>query len=50
MYQGQPVDENKKEFALGLNKGGFILFIALLFVCLPMCWLPWVIESTKAQR
>lgn len=39
----------QEAFALGLNLGGFILFIALLFVCLPICWLPWVIDSCKAN-
>jgi len=39
-----------KEMALGLNQAGFILFIVLLFVCLPLCWLPFVIDSCKADR
>ena len=37
-----------EHFALGLNMGGFILFIVLIFVCLPLCWLPWVISGCKA--
>jgi hypothetical protein len=44
------ISGDKKEFALGLNTGGFVLFIVLLFLCLPLCWLPWVIESTRANR
>ncbi len=39
-----------EEFAMGLNMGGFILFIVLIFVCLPLCWLPWVIDGCKASR
>lgn len=39
----------QEPFALGLTLGGFILFIALLFVCLPLCWLPWVLDSCKAN-
>lgn len=39
-----------EHFALGLNMGGFILFIVLIFVCLPLCWLPWVIDSCKAPK
>ena len=39
-----------EEFALGLNTGGFVLFIALLFVCLPLCWLPWVITGCKPTQ
>ena len=38
-----------KEMALGLNQGGFILFIVLLFVCLPLCWIPFIIDSCKAD-
>jgi len=41
---------DKREVALGLNLGGFILFIVLLFVCLPLCLLPWVLDSTNASR
>ena len=38
-----------EHFALGLNLGGFILFIALIFICLPLCWLPFVISGCKAS-
>lgn len=34
----------------GLNKQGVILFIVLLIVCLPLCWLPWVIDSMKGAH
>ncbi len=43
------MSEANQEFALGLNKNGFIIFIVLLLVCLPLCWLPWVIGSCKAN-
>lgn len=39
-----------KEAFLGLNQNGLIIFIILLLVCLPLCWLPWVIESCKAAE
>ena len=39
-----------KEMFLGLNQSGLILFIVLVVVCLPLCWLPWVISSTKAKK
>ncbi|MBT3378131.1 MAG: hypothetical protein HN742_33625 [Lentisphaerae bacterium] len=39
--------EGAEAFA-GLNKNGLIVFIILLLVCLPLCWLPWVIDSLKA--
>ncbi len=47
-----PINEvltSKQEAALGLTTGGLILFIVLLLVCLPLCWLPWVIDSTRAR-
>lgn len=34
----------------GLNKQGVILFIVLIFLCLPLCWLPWVIDSMKGNE
>ena len=46
----QNVLTSKREFALGLTTGGFILFIVLLVMCLPLCWLPWVIDDLKAKR
>lgn len=39
-----------KEVFAGLNQTGLIVFIILLVVCLPLCWLPWVIGSTKAAE
>jgi hypothetical protein len=38
--------QGKAVFA-GLNQNGMILFIVLIFVCTPLCWLPWVIDSMK---
>ena len=38
-----------KEFFLGLNQTGGILFIILLIVCLPLCWIPFVIDSMKSD-
>ena len=43
MPQGQNV------FA-GLNKQGVIVFIILLLLCLPLCWLPWVIDSMRGAH
>ena len=39
-----------KEVFLGLNQTGVIVFIILLVVCLPLCWLPFVIGSCKAAE
>lgn len=38
------------EVFAGLNKNGLIVFIILLLVCLPLCWLPWVLKATKATK
>ena len=35
--------------ALGLNGDGLMVFIILLLMCLPLCWLPWVISSLRAD-
>ena len=37
------------EGTLGLNKDGIILFIILLIVCIPLCWLPWTISSMRVN-
>ena len=28
---------------------GLIVFIVLLFVCAPTCWIPWVVDSMKGD-
>ena len=33
--------------ASGLNQTGLILFIVLILFCLPLCWLPFIIDSCK---
>lgn len=38
------------EVALGLNKNGFIVFILLVFICLPLCWIPFIVDSMKAAN
>src|SRR5690349_1342947 len=51
LRQNSPVitgtNPNAEVFA-GLNQSGLILFIILVLMCLPLCWLPWVIGSCKA--
>ncbi|MDP6958643.1 MAG: hypothetical protein QF645_07490 [Planctomycetota bacterium] len=39
-----------KEVFIGLNQNGFILFLVLLFFCLPLCWIPFLIDSMKAAE
>jgi hypothetical protein len=53
LRQNSPVivggaNPNAEVFA-GLNQTGLILFIVLLLTCLPLCWLPWVIQSCKVR-
>jgi hypothetical protein len=38
-----------EEVALGLNQTGLIVFIILLFVCIPLCWIPFVVDSMKGN-
>ena len=38
-----------KEVFLGLNQTGVITFIVLLLVCLPLCWIPFLIDSMKSD-
>jgi hypothetical protein len=38
-----------KEMFLGLNQNGLIAFIVILVVCFPLCWIPWLIDSCKAD-
>lgn len=42
-YQGAPIIEKK------LSSGGWILFVVLLLFCLPLCWLPFVIDGCKEE-
>jgi hypothetical protein len=42
MPQGQAI-------FLGLNQTGLIAFIILLILCLPLCWLPFLIDSCKGE-
>lgn len=39
----------EKDAYAGLNQTGLIVFIILLVVCLPLFWLPWLIDSCKAK-
>jgi hypothetical protein len=38
-----------KEVFLGLNQTGLIVMIVLFFVCLPIFWIPWLIDSMRAD-
>jgi hypothetical protein len=32
-----------------MSQTGWILFVVLLFVCLPLCWIPFVVDGTKEE-
>jgi hypothetical protein len=38
-----------KEVFLGLNQTGVIVMIVMFFVCLPLIWIPFVIDSMKSD-
>jgi len=40
--------QGKAVFA-GLNQTGLIVFIILLLLCIPLCWIPWVVDSMKGE-
>ncbi|MDY7011616.1 MAG: DUF4339 domain-containing protein [Planctomycetota bacterium] len=42
--------DKNKEVVFGLNMAGVVVFIILLLCCIPLCWLPWVIDSLKAKN
>lgn len=43
-HEGPPVVSKK------LSQSGLIVFIVLLFVCLPLCWLPFVLDTFKEDE
>jgi hypothetical protein len=45
---GKKMPEGKAVF-LGLNQTGLIVFIILIIVCLPLCWIPFLIDSMKGE-
>ena len=42
-HEGPP--NIKKE----LSGGGWVLFVVLLLLCFPLCWLPFVIDGCKNE-
>ena len=38
-----------EEVFLGLNKNGVIMLVVLAIVCLPLCWIPFLVDSMKAE-
>ncbi len=36
-----------KEVFIGLNQSGLIVFIILIVVCLPLCWIPFLVDSLR---
>ncbi len=42
-HEGVPVTSKS------VSVGGWILFAVLLFFCIPICWLPFVIDGCKDE-
>ena len=42
-HEGHPVVQQK------MSTGGWILFAVLLVLCLPLCWLPFVLSGMKEE-
>lgn len=49
MKQSRINKGNGKSILFGLNQQGVILFIVLLLLCFPLCWLPFVITNLKGE-
>jgi lipopolysaccharide-induced tumor necrosis factor-alpha factor len=32
-----------------VSMAGWVLFVVLIFLCLPLCWLPFVIDGCKEE-
>ena len=43
-HQGPP------EFYKEINTQGWILFVVLLLLCFPVCWIPFVIDTFKENK
>lgn len=42
-HEGMPIIKKT------LSSGGWVLFIVLLLFCLPLCWLPFIIDGCKDE-
>ncbi|WP_207915907.1 LITAF-like zinc ribbon domain-containing protein [Natronoflexus pectinivorans] len=42
-YEGTPVFEKR------ISSTGWVLFVVLLFFCLPLFWIPFVVDGTKEE-
>lgn len=42
-FQGPPIIEKK------VSSNGWVIFVLLLLFCLPLCWLPFVIDGCKEE-
>lgn len=47
---GRSSDLNRENVTLGLNQKGTVLFVVLLFLCFPLCWLPWCSKDLRVQE
>ena len=42
-HEGMPIVNRQ------ISVGGWILFAVLVFVCLPLCWIPFVVDGCKEE-
>ena len=42
-FQGPPVSEMK------VSAMGWVVFIVLILFCLPLCWIPFVVDGCKEE-
>ena len=45
-----PASDPDKIVFLGLNQKGTITFVILLFLCAPICWIPFLVGSMKGKH
>ena len=42
-HEGMPVIEKK------MSETGWVIFVLLVIFCLPLCWIPFVVDGTKEE-
>jgi hypothetical protein len=42
-HEGMPIIEKK------MTETGWVIFVLLVIFCLPLCWIPFVVDGTKEE-
>lgn len=45
-----PKEPTGRPIVLGLNRTGILLFVLLLVIVWPLCWLPFIMNGCKGER